>query len=282
LFQRDTNPTDYLSARLRWKHHIKDVAQEMGLTSDEVEAQVAQLFQDGRMDAVEQHANRLVNQNVQGKSVTDRHEYFCGRTRQVVQELEEILKKRCEEFTETDLESVTYLNLANLGITELLEGDFRGLKNLEVIHLSDNSLKTVPDRIFSHTPKLEYLSLDYNKIESLSGNSLVGLVNLQKLYLDNNVISNIPTNLFQDLIELYEIDLSNNKLTELQLSVFNANHNLASLHIAGNPYIGVPENFVAPRLFGSIFDLFNAKNIPLKNFRKSILELEDRGVIVFY
>jgi Leucine-rich repeat (LRR) protein len=103
--------------------------------------------------------------------------------------------------------SLTSLTVAsNKKLTEIPESIF-GVKNLEVLNLSDNNLKIIPEGI--------------NNLE-----------NLKYLYLTSNSLKSLPD--LSNLIKLEYLELDNNKLNSLPESIIGM-ENLESMSVYGNP-----------------------------------------------
>lgn len=60
-------------------------------------------------------------------------------------------------------------------ITNIEEGDFKGLTNLESLVLNHNHLREIPARTFYHTPQLNTLELDGNHITFIDPDAFIGL-----------------------------------------------------------------------------------------------------------
>lgn len=104
---------------------------------------------------------------------------------------------------------------------------------LHTLDMSDQSLRTVPQKVFERT--------DITELD-LSGNELTGALpaevrHLQKLRildLSNNTFTGVPAEVGQ-LKELEVLDLSNNQLTGLPYELGNL-QNLKTLDLRGNNY----------------------------------------------
>ena len=72
-----------------------------------------------------------------------------------------------EDVTETQLASITELNLRNKEISTLQSGDFSGMTALTNINLYDNNLYNLPDRIFHGLTALTTLRLGRNEVDPM-------------------------------------------------------------------------------------------------------------------
>lgn len=99
------------------------------------------------------------------------------------------------------------------GIETLDQEDFIELENLEMLDLSQNKLKELPDRVFEPLTSLRNLDLSSNQITHISQESFAGLQLLERLYLHSNTIKSIHPAAFDDLEQLLELKLYRNELT---------------------------------------------------------------------
>ena len=115
--------------------------------------------------------------------------YFaiCGRTPQVRDALLELLSLTdCSAVADTQLESVSALDLGVRGIASLDAGDFTGLSGLKRLNLRGNALTTLPEGIFADLSGLEVLDLAGNSFDSIPEGVFTGPGNLERLFLQDN------------------------------------------------------------------------------------------------
>lgn len=101
------------------------------------------------------------------------------------------------------------------GINALSQDDFKGLRELEMLDLSQNELLEIPDGVFEMLSKLKNLDLSSNYITHISKDSFSGLVQLERLYLHANRIQSIHVEAFEGLEMLLELKLQGNQFTSL-------------------------------------------------------------------
>ncbi|KAM3623952.1 uncharacterized protein V6R79_017299 [Siganus canaliculatus] len=142
-------------------------------------------------------------------------------------------------------------NIQNLyifqnGIDTLSQDDFKGLRELELLDLSQNELVEIPDNVFEMLSKLKNLDLSSNHITHISKDSFSGLVQLERLYLHANRIQSIHLEAFEGLDKLLELKLQGNQLTSLPSINFPR---LLLLDISSNniPVLG-PSDLQTPHL----------------------------------
>ena len=88
---------------------------------------------------------------------------ICGRTPQVRDAiLSALALTDCSAVVDTQLASVSVLDLAGQGITSLNVDDFAGLTGLERLNLSGNALTTLPESVFTGLGNLRRLFLQDN------------------------------------------------------------------------------------------------------------------------
>ena len=80
--------------------------------------------------------------------------------------------------------SLTNVSVNNCGLKEISRRDVEGLGNLEILKLSTNEIKSLPNDLFVETPKLQRIYLQDNKIERLSSKILDRLDKKNLEYFD--------------------------------------------------------------------------------------------------
>ncbi|XP_030638286.1 vasorin a [Chanos chanos] len=164
------------------------------------------------------------------------------------------------------------------GIDTLVQEDFGGLGDLEMLDISQNELTEVPDGVFSVLSSLHNLDLSSNHITHISKDSFAGLVMLERLYLHSNKIQSIHPAAFEGLDHLLELKLQGNQLTVLptlhlpRLLLLDLSQNrislpapgdlqtphLESLKIAGLALTSLDEELMAS--LGNLHDLDVSQN----------------------
>lgn len=167
------------------------------------------------------------------------------------------------------LTSLTYLNMANNSINDLLRCTFNGLTNLRELNMSKNELYVIPFQVFKPLSSVELLDLSHNRlvlfldnffifnkelrtlnlsdniVEKLTKQSVFGLTHLHTLDLSINQLATIDRNAFESLDSLQYLSLRNNQLTILSSSIFNALGNLTYLDLSQNLFKYLPNGVFA-------------------------------------
>jgi len=163
---------------------------------------------------------------------------------------------------------------------------FQNMINLEILHLSSNSIRSLDPKIFSCNKRLKSLTIDCemtnlnkgifdglhslnylniadNRITDLPPNLFKDLVNLDSLVLTENQIKVIPEGLFQNLVNLDYLSLFGNKidLSDQSLNIFQGLVKLRVLFLAQNRIEHIPE--------GLFRNLHNLKGIDFSQNRIS-------------
>ncbi|KAM4738860.1 podocan isoform 1-T2 [Anableps anableps] len=164
--------------------------------------------------------------------------------------------------TFSQLSSLEYLDLSNNNLSVVPKGLPR---NLVILHLEKNSIRSIPGDALTSVRNLEYLLLHNNKLRSRSIHPMAfqGLKKLHTLHLYNNLLERVPRGLPRraktlmllhnyvseigrnDLSLLYtltELNLSYNKLTnpKIHRDAFRKLRILETLDLSGNALHAVP------------------------------------------
>lgn len=101
-------------------------------------------------------------------------------------------------------------------LSEIGEGTFKKLKQLEVLDLSENALREVPGEIFD-LPLLRSLYLERNIFKAHSFDTIPNPIKapLRKINIASNKLESIPDQ-FSILPDLYHLNISNNFMRNLR------------------------------------------------------------------
>lgn len=132
----------------------------------------------------------------------------------------------------TYLDSLTELYLSNNLLKEL---KLVGLNNLEILDISDNYFKQIPNEL--HLRKLRKLSLAGNRITTIEENDFLHLTRLEYIDLSKNLIRSISDQAFQYLNDLRVLNLATNsisKQSDLNSNLLRNQINLDILDLSDN------------------------------------------------
>lgn len=139
----------------------------------------------------------------------------------------------------------TFLIMTDSGLNRIQPGAFSSATNLQFITITSNrNLRTIPASAFIGTPRVTFLDLFNNQIETVHEMAFNGLDFIQMLFLDFNRIRQLPVNVFRQLTDLNTLYLSNNSLTALHGNIVANNPNLEELRLLDNPINAIGRNFL--------------------------------------
>ena len=161
----------------------------------------------------------------------------CERSGALRQELENALRKSCENITDADLATLRSLSVDFSSSDKPLPGDFTGLRNLDEMFvgqaLKDGADIALNPGIFDGLISLRRLEMNLN-LGPLAVGVFDGLPNLAYLELNGSDLGTLPTGVFRGLSNLRELRLMRNELTALPPSVFGGLPNLVALDLSDN------------------------------------------------
>ena len=133
-----------------------------------------------------------------------------------------------------DLNKLAILTLDDNKLTELPEGLFRSLENLNQLYLFGNQLISLNSTIFENLSRLTLLALNYNRLATLPRGLFLSLQNVNKLYLHGNQLATLDADAFQGLIRVTYISLRDNKLVSLPGGLYSGLEQLSRLFVYRN------------------------------------------------
>eukprot|EP00039_Didymoeca_costata_P001427 m.52445 g.52445 ORF g.52445 m.52445 type:complete len:528 (+) comp10792_c1_seq1:309-1892(+) len=129
---------------------------------------------------------------------------------------------------------VTKMDASNNLIESIPVGSFKlSMTQLAVLHLNDNHITRLDERLFPSLPELVWLYLNDNQLSGLCEKTFYYL-KLTILNLANNLLEELPTGLFHRATMMQELHLESNRLYFLPNTMFNNMTSLQSLYVQGN------------------------------------------------
>ena len=142
----------------------------------------------------------------------------------------------CSTVTDTQLASITYLEITGYSSASIVPDDFAGLAGLNELEINGSPLlTTVPANAFREvTASLRELRLNANRISSLHEDTFDGLTALTELSLDDNSILSLDEDTFDGLTALTELRLSENRIKVLEDGIFEGTPALRNIVMNNN------------------------------------------------
>lgn len=134
------------------------------------------------------------------------------------------------------LENVELLDLSNNKLRTLPDTAFHFLKKLKELQLQDNEISHVPKGIFQgdiHT-HLETIYLSFNAIKAINQHTFSDLPSLEQLHMDDNTIVTLDRRSFINLDNLKRLNLKGNKITMVSFEAFQNLPQLENLDMSYN------------------------------------------------
>lgn len=138
------------------------------------------------------------------------------------------------------LRELRLLDLSDNRIQGVDSAVFKGLDKLEVLNINDNDFKEVPASSLIDLPALTWLSLDGNRIPELTKDSFPPLEALQTLNLTKNIISQIEEGSFANIPRVQVLYLGSNRIKNLPAGAFDGLQRLTTLDLSNNFMVHIP------------------------------------------
>lgn len=157
------------------------------------------------------------------------------------------------EFSLADLTNLKVLNLEGNGLVGVKRKELNSLGNIEKIYLTNNSLSSIEDGVFSNQKYLRYLDVSNNKLNyfSLNNTPMLDHINLANNLLDARSLYNI-----NNTKSLKTLILSSNKIVDVDPYTFRKFSALEALSLGDNNVT------LKDHLFEG---LFNLEHLSLRN-----------------
>lgn len=112
----------------------------------------------------------------------------------------------------SDLPLLTFLDLSNNIMTEILEKTFQKVLSLQTLHIHNNRIEKIANKAFESLLQLRTFDISRNRLktftlEMFGGNKFTGN-KLRKLNLSYNKLMVLDTSLFSNLRNLISLNLA--------------------------------------------------------------------------
>ncbi len=103
---------------------------------------------------------------------------------------------------------------------------------VNALYLSNNRTTEIVDGAFVGLVNLQQLDLSFNSITGTSASAFLGLNHLERLFLSNNDVTLIPANIFNFLAKLHNfLDWCNIQISAMDNNAFSGLINLQKLYL---------------------------------------------------
>ena len=138
-------------------------------------------------------------------------------------------------------DKITELDLSGNKITEIPEGFFDNMTNLEYVDLNSNHIKALPENAFKNTKKLKSINIRANNLAEIKKDTLSGLDKLVYLELDNNSITSVEAGALDGDTSLKQLSISGNELNALPDHLLDdAGDTIDFIELSNNGFVKLP------------------------------------------
>ena len=133
------------------------------------------------------------------------------------------------------------MDLSGNKITEIPEGFFDNMTNLEYVDLNSNHIKALPENAFKNTKKLNWINIRANNLTEIKKDTLSGLDKLVYLELDNNSITSVEAGALDGDTSLKQLSISGNELNALPDHLLDdAGDTINFIELSNNEFVKLP------------------------------------------
>ena len=159
---------------------------------------------------------------------------LSGRTRDIVEHVESVSGKTCENIVASDFSSITELDFRRHGWKQLRPGDFNGFTALTSLRLGYGQITEIPENAFTGLTALTTLDIRSHYISTIHEDAFAPLTNLTTINLFRNSLTTLPADLFNGLTNLQDINVRSNFITSLPSNLLAGLSNLRSINVTDN------------------------------------------------
>ena len=173
---------------------------------------------------------------------------LSGRTRDIVEHVESVSGKTCENIVASDFSSITSLDFRRHGWRQLRPGDFDGFSGLTNLRLGYGRITEIPENAFTGLTALTNLDIRSHYISTIHEDAFAPLTNLTNLTLFRNSLTTLHEDVFDGLTNLQEVNVRSNFISSLPSNIFSGLSNLQTLNLTDNQLTSNNLGFLANAL----------------------------------
>ncbi len=119
-------------------------------------------------------------------------------------------------------------------LQSLEKKDFLGCNKLKEIHLTKTEITILRNETFFYCKNLNFLKIDYSKLETLEIGAFAGSEKLEKLLIFESCLKALKREVILPLRALTELQISKSEIDHLEDELFFENGNLTTVALSGN------------------------------------------------
>lgn len=132
------------------------------------------------------------------------------------------------------LRETEILDLSHNNLTKLDASHVSDLTKMTWINVSHNALAEITRGTFARNAVLRVLNMANNNIKKIDGNTFRGMRFLRRLYLNDNMISDVGRGTFSSVTRIGTIDLARNRIKKVDYQMFFQLNYIEILDLAEN------------------------------------------------
>ncbi|VDP14183.1 unnamed protein product [Soboliphyme baturini] len=141
------------------------------------------------------------------------------------------------------LKNLQVLDLSQNQLTDIAEDSLSGSPLLKVLVVKQNKICSLsPNSLEELKPMLEYLDLSKNCLRRVPAQNIRGFQRLSALDLSHNAIEDVPNLQFMNLPALRELQMANNRVLRVMPLAFMNVPDLEIFNVSGNKIVDIDAN----------------------------------------
>lgn len=159
--------------------------------------------------------------------------------------------------------NIYLFDASNCALEEVFDDSLKTFSALSVINLSNNNIKTISNKVFSHSPKLVEINLAYNMLTTLNSKVFEKNNELGKLNLQGNPLKVLYAEVFLHTPSITWIDVSHGNLT----SLWKADKNQPDTLLSNLTFLNVSHNLITEVKHNDLHNLNKLRTLDISNNR---------------